>query len=306
MARRIILLTGLPLFAKKISDDLSDFDPNNRYIFLNTYYSKLDKLKFICFLPFSYLVISFNGVTSRSRSLDLVLFFRKKLIMQWMGTDALLAIKRQKSGSIFRKYLDYSINFVDSEWQQEEVKSLGVNIKIVPFKYGREIEAIDKYLSLHILTYVAESRKEFYGWESIKLAAKKFPEIRFKVVGMKTDEFTYPENIDLLGWLDSSEMESALRNAPIYLRMTEHDGFSVTVIEALSVGAEVIWTHPSECVHFVKNDIEMIQRIEHSIKVLKSRNFYPNKENIEFCKNKYNRHKLIMNYLEVIKKIDLK
>ena len=58
-----------------------------------------------------------------------------------------------------------------------------------------ELFYLKKYQSIHVLTYVANSRKVFYGWESIKVAAQAFPEIEFRVVGMETDEATFPCNI---------------------------------------------------------------------------------------------------------------
>ena len=60
----IILIVGLPVFTHKISNDLNEFDKSNKYIALNTYYSWKDKVLFFLLLPFSRIVISFNGVTA--------------------------------------------------------------------------------------------------------------------------------------------------------------------------------------------------------------------------------------------------
>jgi glycosyltransferase involved in cell wall biosynthesis len=106
-----------------------------------------------------------------------------------------------------------------------------------------------------------------------------------------------------MGWLDAQNMAEELRNAPIFLRMTEHDGFSVSVIEALSVGAEVVWTHPSECIHYVRNDEEMNHTLAEVIKLIEARNGIPNNETIEFCNKTYNRHHLMVTYLDELQKI---
>ncbi|MBM3185526.1 MAG: hypothetical protein FJZ67_04440 [Bacteroidetes bacterium] len=297
MGRKIIIFVGLPLFAKKMANDLGEIDKSKTYLAFDTYYSFTDKILFFFTLPFSSLVISFNGVTDKSGTLDWVLRWKKKLILQWMGTDALLAMERFKNGSIYRKYIDYASNFVDSPWQQEEVKSINLPIYIVPFKYGRELTPVDFYPEMTIFTYVAESRMEFYGWEKIKLAAQKFPFIEFRVAGLKNVSEDYPSNIKLLGWLKSEEMDKEIVIAPIFLRMTDHDGFSVTVIEALSVGAEVIWTHPSECIHWVKNEIELVHKIEELLVLIKNRNLSPSIENINFSKKTYNKITLHRNYI---------
>ena len=96
----LVLVNGLPLFGQKLASDLNEFDSNNRYVFFNTYYSLWDKILFFLLVPFCRLVISFNGVSDKSGSLDAALFFRKKIVMQWQGTDVLLAKQRFESNSL--------------------------------------------------------------------------------------------------------------------------------------------------------------------------------------------------------------
>jgi glycosyltransferase involved in cell wall biosynthesis len=301
-----VLLVGLPIFAKKLGQDLQEIDDKRIYKVYNTYYSQLDKLLFLFALPFSSMVISLNGVSDKSGSLSWVLKFQKKLVMQWMGTDALLALERQEKKTIYRTYLDYATHFVDSIWQQEEIKSLGLPYHVVPFKYGREIKPIEKYAMISVLTYVAEKRKVFYGWEFVKKAALNFPEIQFRVAGFKHVDEEISPNIQLLGWLNDEEMIHELQQNPIFLRMSEHDGFSVTVIEALSVGSEVIWTHPSECVRLAKNEMEMNFQLTDAIESIKKREYTPNMHNIEFSKNTYSKEILLRNYLKKIEEISTK
>ncbi len=297
----IVLITGLPLFTKKIEKDLNEFDSKNMYIALNTYYSIIDKVKFFILLPFSKIVISFNGVTDNSGTLNAVLLFKKKLIMQWMGTDALLAIERNTNKTINRKYIDYAIHFVDSSWQQKEVESLGIKTNFIRFKYGREIDAVKEYKEVAILSYIAQNKQEFYGIKKVLIAAQDFPETQFRIVGLKNSDYELPSNVTLLGWVEEQEMIKELQNAAILLRMTDHDGFSVSVIEALSVGAEVIWSHPAENVHYVKNEEEMILAISDAINNVCKRGRKPNKKNMEHCNKRYNKKTLISDYIEQIK-----
>ena len=121
---------------------------------------------------------------------------------------------------------------------------------------------------------------------------------------MKNPKIPVPENIVLLGWLNSKEMETELQNSPIMLRMTEHDGFSVSVIEALSVGAEVIWTHPAEGVFYVKDQLEMMDAISRALEELKRRNNTPSEKNIKLSKDIYNREKLMKEYIEKLHQIN--
>ena len=86
------IFNGLPYFGKKLVNDLNDFAPQNSFSFFDTYSSKVEQIKFASSLPFSNLVISMNGVSEKSGSLDLVLKLKKRLLMQWQGTDVLIAL----------------------------------------------------------------------------------------------------------------------------------------------------------------------------------------------------------------------
>ena len=223
--------------------------------------------------------------------------------MQWQGTDALLAMTRFKEKNILRKYIDYATHFVDSPWQEKEVRSLILNPHFVRFKYGRDIKPLKRYNDIHVLSYVAEDKQQFYGIKKIIEAADKFPLIEFRIAGLTNCEFKIPENIKLIGWLKSEDMEKELQNAGIFLRMTDHDGFSVSVIEAISIGAEVIWTHDTQGVHFVQNTEEMNNAIEKAVRQIKSRDLKPNDKNIDFAHKYYSKEEVLKNYINELNKV---
>jgi hypothetical protein len=171
-----VLINGLPLFAKRLSEQLQKYDTTSSYIFLDTYNSRWAQLLFYLYLPFSDCVISMNGVTDNSGSLNLVLKRKKKLILQWMGTDALLAMDRFEKRTIDRKYIDYGYNFVDSMWLMEEVKSLGVAAEYMHFKSVNVVPNKHVYDKISVISYVAENRQTFYGMKQIAEIAKEFPD----------------------------------------------------------------------------------------------------------------------------------
>src|SRR5687768_13231124 len=122
-----ILFSGLPYFGKKLVQELREIDPANTYVFCNTYYSKKDQLKFLFHLITAKKVVSFNGASSKSGSLDWALRFKKKLIMQWHGSDVLTLreniLGRNNSAS---KYTQQAISYTDAPWLKSELKELGV------------------------------------------------------------------------------------------------------------------------------------------------------------------------------------
>jgi len=73
-----ILIVGIPLFSERLQKEISEFDTDNTYIYLNTYYNTLDRVKAFFLIPFVDVVISINGTVTKSKVFDLALLFKKK------------------------------------------------------------------------------------------------------------------------------------------------------------------------------------------------------------------------------------
>jgi len=298
-----VIINGLPLFAERLANELQKYDPNSSYHFFDTYNSKRAQLRFYLYLPFSDVVISMNGVSDNSGSLNLVLKRRKKLILQWMGTDVLLALERSKNGTIDRKYIDYAVNFTDSLLLQEELRSINVPVELLNFKSIKTQTLTQSFSRISVISYVPEARQTFYGMKKIIAVAKQFPLIDFHLYGLKTSDFPIPSNIQLHGWVESEKFSAELKTNPIFLRLTDHDGFSVSVIEALSYGCEVIATIPFELCHFAKDEAAIIEQTSLVINKLEQRNLARNNDSIEAMNKKFNPSVIFPNYSQKLKEI---
>ncbi len=298
-----VLVNGLPLFAKRFAEDLQKYDPSSRFIFLDTYNSLWAKFLFFLYVPFCDCVISMNGVTDNSGSLNLVLWWKKKLILQWMGTDALLAMDRFKQQTIFRKYIDNSYNFVDSQWLMEEVKSLEVPVEYLHFKSVTVIPNDKIYDQISITSYVAEKRQLFYGMDQIAEIARALPNIEFHLFGLNQADFPTTPNVHFYGWVSPEEFAEKLKVSPIFLRLTDHDGFSVSVIEALGYGCEVIWSLPFEYTHLATNAQQAIEKISMLVPKIEKLGMKPNHELIEIVQQHFNPETLTKNYIQKLKGI---
>lgn len=98
--------------------------------------------------------------------------------------------------------------------------------------------------------------------------------------------------------MSEDAFREALRNAPIFLRLTEHEGFPYSVIEAMSVGAEVIMSMPYPPVCVARTQEE----IENCFVMLKNRilarGLTPNQEMISLTDADFNKTQIIRNYLQ--------
>ncbi len=299
-----VLINGLPLFASRLAVDLNEFDSENKYIFLDTYNSKWAQIKFLILLPFSKLVISLNGVTDNSGSLNWVLRFKKKLILQWMGTDSLIAQERFHNGTILRKYVDYGHNFIDSSWLKEELNSINIKTDWVNMKYqAKKFNVPEIYEKISVMTYIAQNRQEFYGIKECLELAKKYRNIPFKIFGVSECEFPITENVTLLGWRPEQEIFNEMEKSPIFLRLTEHEGFPLTLIEAMAHGCEVIWTFPFENVTQISDLEDLFLKFDHLLKKIEGRDLKPNLEIVNFVKEKFDRKTILNSYLQKIKSL---
>lgn len=299
-----VLINGLPYFGKKVAKELNEFDRENTYIFLDTYYSKWDKIRFLLNLPFCKAVISFNGVSDRSGSLDKVLSRHKKLIMQWHGTDVSLAVSRNKNGTIYKEYINNARHLFSAPWFQDELKEVVPNGIYAPFSYVDHFGNDQKYDKLSVLSYIAKGREEFYGWSYLLAAARDLPNVEFVIVGSDGKGIEVPDNVLFLGWVDENKMIELYKSHPVFVRLCEHDGKAFSVSQALATGAEVIWNYPLEGVHQIELSSEaLIDAISRAFQQVISRKMSPNQENIKFASEELSRDKVFSHYTSQIKKL---
>lgn len=299
----LVLINGLKYFGGKLADDLNELDANNRYLFLDSYSSFWAKLKFIFLLPFCRLVISFNGVSDKSGALDWVLLFRKKMMMQWHGTDVLLAVERNKTNQIEKKYINHATHFTDAEWLKEELSDFIENVQLLPFKYVQVEKNTTPYSNIAVLSYMGEEKESFYGFDELSDAAKFFPSVDFHIIGSSGKKLNYPSNIIFHGWVESSEVKEMMRKIPIFVRLTKHDGNALSVLEALACGCEVIWSYSGKNIHTAKNSSELIEKLSFIITEIEKRKLLPNEENFTYVQTTYNKKTIINHYIKAIHEI---
>ncbi len=296
----LVLVNGLPLFSKRLVKDLNSLDKNNTYVFADTYYSLWDKIKFFALIPFSKIVISFNGVSDNSGSLNWVLKFKKKLVMQWQGTDVSLAVERFNNNTINRKYIDNALHFTDAIWLKKDLDTFINSVKLVNFKHFNFLKNETNYKKNSVLSYIGKGRESFYGYDDLLLAAKKFPEIDFNIIGSDGDGLACVSNIKFHGWVDEVVVNKLMRETSIFVRLTKHDGNSVSVYEALGNGCEVIWSYPSEKSYLATNSTELISVMNDLVYKITERNFTPNDSNYSYIQDNFNKEKIIGNYINVL------
>ena len=298
-----VIFVGLPYFAKRIVHDLNKFAPQHSFSFFDTYTSKIEQVKFASILPFADLLVSLNGVAGKSGSLDLAMKMKKRILMHWQGSDVLFALEKAAKEKLNKKYINYSSNFTDAPWINEELNSIGINCELLEYKWLDATQAPTTFKSISAYSYLAKGKEIFYGWEIILQLAGKNSTIDFFIAGTEGKGLEQKKNIHFLGWVSQEKMTELRMNHPIFLRLPKHDGYSLSVLEALSSGNEVIWSMSHTQSHYASNLTDAENVFNKVVTDLEKRSYKRNENNILFVKNNLSKKKILGGFVKKLEEV---
>ncbi len=299
-----IIIVGLPLFAERLANSLQEFDPSNKYISLNTYYNHWHKIRARFLIPRADLLFSINGTILPSGVFDLAFAKKIPVVMNWVGTDVLLAERAFLSGNFRENYVNQAIHFCEVDWIQDELNNIGISAEICNFvSFEKKFEAkIPKENKLNVLSYIPKERSDFYGVEMFIKVAKNLPDVQFLIAGTDAEEYEpLPENLQALGWVKN--MDKVYDRTHVSVRIPEHDGLSTFILESLARGKEVIYKYAFDNCHSCINEDELTLRIEDLKAKFNRGEWKINSDGIEFIASEFSRKKILGNLLMKIQKI---
>lgn len=299
-----VTIVGLPLFAKRLAENLSAYDPKNSYKSFNTYYNTIDKVKAALRIPKSDCVFSINGSILSSKAFDLALKKKVPLIMNWVGTDVLKAIEAFKSGNYRKEYISDAIHYCEVDWIQEELKVMGIKAEIVNFAAFEKSFELKEATSdrFTILSYIPEVRADFYGIDSFLNLARRFPEIDFVIAGSEANELQpLPSNLKALGWV--KDMGEVYDKSHITVRFPEHDGLSNFILESLARGKKVLYKYPFNFCEHCADDAELEKSVQALYADFKEGKSLVNKDGADFIESNFNSERILGGLIEQIKQL---
>ncbi|MGQ9847188.1 MAG: hypothetical protein ACUVQP_06775 [Bacteroidales bacterium] len=255
-----VLMIGLPYFTSNVKLNLSGYDKSNKYIALNTYYSKIDKIKYLFLLPFCHTVYSINGTIEHSFAISLALMLKKKVVFHWVGSDVKAAQKAFAENNFDKKFIEKVTHLTDTPWYVEELKQIGIKARfqsLIVLKRTNEKLPLPAFFSA--LIYIPQNSQEFYGIYRLKNIAEHLPGIQFEVIGTKNPIIPMPKNVVFHGWVKNTY--TYIQNSCVCLRFPEHDGLSFFVLESLLLQRYVIYNQKLDFTIYALNDNEIIEHI---------------------------------------------
>ena len=247
---------------------------------------------------------------------------RNLLIVHWIGTDVLDFMHSYKDRKLYEQiyhrvltiFVRYKYNngtlihLAVTPWLVDELETVGIKAKYFPLT-SINTENLKTFTNIaqkdiDIISYVPYTKFNFYGGPEIIKLAKELPDYRFFLIHSDLDEITpnvnqnYPPNVIASPKIEFKNMQKLYSRSKLFLRLTEHDGLSLSVLEALFYKLHVFWTYPFPKTYQIKDYESLKLNIIRSIE-----NWTPNEEGYEYVKKNYNIEKWEEQFKEIIDNI---
>jgi hypothetical protein len=241
------------------------------------------------------------------------------IINHWIGSDILGELKERDNHTIINRIrffiIDYIvrwkvkrgglINFTTAPWLVVELSNLhieAINLPITTIdiqKLGpvhtQNVKDIDFF------SYIPFRNFEFYGGDKIIQIAQRWKKYKFLIICVDLDEIPldfikkFPENVSISPKVNHSSMFELYQRSKYFIRYTQHDAISLSVLESLYFKLQVLWTY----------DFPFTQKIESQEKLSDSipaliQNWHPNEDGHTFVIENYTTEKWSSNFLEVL------
>ena len=192
-----------------------------------------------------YDTIIFLGAFVGRRMLKLKILNAKrpgtKIYIWWIGTDVLNAMTKRDYDLTTIRGIRATHLCVSNDLKRE-LSQIRINAEVLPL-----VPDISRYKpwplppQYTVAVYMPSQALDFYGFTKTKIIIQSTPDIKYLIYGNKSKFPLTGPNISDMGWVtDTSQI---MKMSSCLLRLTNHDGFPKSVIEAICTGRSVITNH---------------------------------------------------------------
>jgi hypothetical protein len=162
------------------------------------------------------------------------------VLVVWAGSDVTIAAQNPFDLAVTKRH-GYD-NVAVAPWLVDELNEIGIKAKTLAVGAVKTVDKISPLPKVfRVLTYLPEPRREFYGAKRVYDLARRLPGARFTVLGPGNADHNAPDNVTFAGHVH--DVPARIDASTVLLRLTDHDGASVLVLETLARGRHVVWTH---------------------------------------------------------------
>lgn len=166
--------------------------------------------------------------------------YNAKKIIHWIGTDTHQLWWKTSFGALKALREEWKkpeyVMLTEVQHMHDEMKELGIDTKIIPIPPQTLYKPMPLPEKFTIGIY-ENPTQNMYHEQLMEHVARSLPDIEFKFFGDETKKGQKYDNVEHLGWVDLDEW---LPKLSANLRITVHDGLSLTAVQFLSAGRNVI------------------------------------------------------------------
>jgi hypothetical protein len=217
--------------------------------------SRMGILRALWALRRADVLISFGGPGPSVELSETARMCSVPILVIWAGSDVLTAAAAPFDLAVVKRR--GFTNFADGAWLVDELRDLGIDAAYRP------VTAVDVAPTaaplpgeFRVLTYLPEPRRSFYGEDRVYAVARAMPAIEFVVIGPGKPNPAAPPNVTFCGYVH--DVPARIDASTVLLRLPEHDGKSMLVLETLARARHVVWTHEFPGVRGIRNDEEAL------------------------------------------------
>lgn len=204
-------------------------------------------------------LISFGGPGPNAALAATAKRYRVPVFVIWAGSDVIAANADPSDLHIVKQ--EGFTHLSDGPWLVDELAMLGLRAEYQPItavRPGRPLKPLPK--TFRVLTYLPEPRREFYGAKLTFEVARNMPDVEFVVCGAGGPSPDAPPNVTFLGHVQ--DVERHIDESTVLLRMPNHDGKSMFVLETLSRGRHVVWNYEFPHVRTARDAAQVLSQLQ--------------------------------------------
>ncbi len=213
------------------------------------YFPWKDRLQALADCDYIYIIGFFcANLAEKSEYVQILERTKKKVLIHWIGTDAPNCAAFQVAGEkdLFERLKAPNVvHLAENTEMRKEVLDLGVpRVILCPIASRFNFEPLPLPTKMNgdlnplISVYMPPHRHDFFNRELIMKVIEKTPEIPYIFYsysdGLKTSPLT--ENAMSWGKIPDGQYEILIKQSTGHLRLVEHDGVSLTMVEFCMAG----------------------------------------------------------------------
>ena len=241
------------------------------------------------------------------------------IINHWVGSDVIGEMKKQQDHGIhliphvlqdcilrWKMRRGRLVNLCAAPWLVDELGKLNIPATYLPIttidKNTLGLVDTRKVKDIDFLSYVPLRSFEFYGGDKLVRLAQRWQNYSFLVVFPDLQEIPssllekMPKNVTISPRVNRTEMNELFSRSKFFIRYTQHDAISLSVLESLYFNLQVLWTYKFPFTQKITTEEELSDSIPSLVQ-----NWQPNVDGHTFVTENYTTDEFKKNFIKVIR-----